>query len=201
MPKFNYFKDIPNKPTTKAKLQYIMGLLGCDLEQLPYLMGQIEVESQGFTRMYESLYYTSAARIKAVFPRLKWSCTEYVRNAVKLGDALYGDYMHRGYGALQLTWGDAHSKYFASEGRPPRDYKSEGADAVGDFYRTAGYYFNMMKPKLAYQSTIEARATMYGRLINRGINSNKNLIPLHNEERIAATRNWISICKACFDHD
>ena len=83
-----------------------------------HLVGQCAYESAGFRRRHESLYYTSAARLMAVWPGRfpsRASALPFLRSPVKLanhvyagrmgnGDAASGDgFRYRGRGWLQLT--------------------------------------------------------------------------------------------------
>lgn len=85
--------------------------------RIAHLIGQCAHESVRFTRVSESLYYTTAARIRAVWPsrfRDVDHAAEYTRNPEKLANKVYaraslgntqpGDgYRYRGRGYLQLT--------------------------------------------------------------------------------------------------
>ncbi len=83
------------------------------------LIGQIMVESAGFTRLEENLFYTSPARLVAVWPSRfgpgKRDPARYVRNPMALANLVYagklgngdeasGDgWRYRGRGLKQLT--------------------------------------------------------------------------------------------------
>lgn len=82
----------------------------------PYTLGQIAVETQGFTRLEENLTYTTVARLRAVWPsRFKSNAAAlpYVRNPQKLANRVYGGrlgntgpndgWLYRGSGCKQTT--------------------------------------------------------------------------------------------------
>lgn len=82
----------------------------------PYALGQIAVETQGFTRLEENLTYTTTARLRAVWPgRFKSdaAAAPYVRNPQKLANLVYGGrlgntgpndgWLYRGSGCKQTT--------------------------------------------------------------------------------------------------
>lgn len=194
----NFYTRLGNDNTerlTKAK-----ELLNCTDSELPFLMGQLEVESQSFTRLRENLNYSSLSRINAVFPRVRGEATgAHIMNPSALGSLLYGDVCYSGYGGIQLTWKEIHDKFFKWDNRPFKDYGEPNTDkGLRDFWRTSAYYFGLMRPKLAElplaTMSVNAIATHYGRLINRGLNSSKRVIALENAERVKATKFWIKVC-------
>jgi putative chitinase len=82
------------------------------------LVGQLMIESQGFTRLEENLFYTTPARIAAVWPSRFKSAAEaapFARNPQRLANRVYagkigngdeasGDgWRYRGRGLKQLT--------------------------------------------------------------------------------------------------
>ena len=84
-------------------------------------IAQCAHESSGFARLVESLDYSSAARLCAVWPRrfpTIDSALPYVRRPRELGDCVYGGrmgnrapgdgYLYRGRGALQITGAAAY---------------------------------------------------------------------------------------------
>lgn len=87
--------------------------------QTAVFLGHCAVESAGFTRLEESLFYTTAARVRAVWPsRFKSDDTAaaMLRNPEKLANAVYGGrlgntepgdgWLYRGSGLLQTTGKD-----------------------------------------------------------------------------------------------
>ena len=97
-------------------------------ERIAAFLAQAMIESQSFTRLEENLFYTTPARIDAVFSAVKSAeeATLYVRNPQRLANKVYanrngngdeasGDgWAFRGRGLFQLT-GRANYKA-ASEG-------------------------------------------------------------------------------------
>ena len=80
-------------------------------------IGQMAAETQGFTRLEESLYYTTISRIRAVWPsRFKSddAARPFVRNPQKLANKVYGGrygnntvndgWLFRGSGCKQTTF-------------------------------------------------------------------------------------------------
>ena len=90
-----------------------------------HLMGQLAVESAGFSRLEENLNYTTAERIAAVWPRLVRRAASLVRNPQALANSVYalkngngdeksGDgWRYRGRGLIQLT---GAANYRAAQG-------------------------------------------------------------------------------------
>jgi len=89
------------------------------LRELPDFLGQILHESVMLDRVLESLTYTTAARIRAVWPSrfpTEASAQPFVRNPQELAEAVYGGRMgnvrpgdgwrFRGRGLLQVTGRD-----------------------------------------------------------------------------------------------
>lgn len=181
----------------KERMLTAMKLLECTRDDLPFLLGQIDLESQNFKRMRENLSYSSVERIKEIFPRVASKVVQnHVRNPKMLGDLLYGDYKYCGYGGIQLTWATNHAEFFKWDNRPVGDYATTKDGEVRDFWRTAAFYFSLMKPKLASLGVLRTvnKSFHFGRLINRGINSAKDRSPLHTVERLQSTRFWIKAC-------
>lgn len=107
----------------------ISGMLSCkaDLKRLgalenerrvAHLIGQCAHESQHFRRLSENLFYTTASRIRAVWPsrfRTEAAAEPFTRNPEKLAEKVYGGrrdlgndqpgdgFRFRGRGYLQLT--------------------------------------------------------------------------------------------------
>ena len=95
-----------------------LGALGSDL-RAAHMIGQCAHESAGFTRLVESLFYSSGARIFAVFGRRHFDSIaqagQFARNQRKLANRVYASRMgngntasgdgfrYRGRGYLQLT--------------------------------------------------------------------------------------------------
>jgi len=99
--------------------------INANAARLCHFMAQVAHECGGFTIIRESLNYTTAARIKAVWPSRFASIAAalpFVRNERKLANKVYGDrlgnrdpgdgYKYRGRGFLQLT---GRSNYEAME--------------------------------------------------------------------------------------
>jgi putative chitinase len=99
-----------------------------------HFMAQMHVESLGFTRFSEGLYYTTALRLCEVWPTRfpdVASATPYLRNPEKLANQVYGGrmgntapgdgFLYRGRGLMQLT---GRANYDAAS-------KWSGLDLVG----------------------------------------------------------------------
>lgn len=101
------------------------GILDSEL-RVAHFMGQCAAETGGFTVVRESLTYTTAARLRKVWParfrnKSDSELAHLLRNPVALGDAVYrgrmgntasGDgYNYRGGGFLQTTGKAAVEKY------------------------------------------------------------------------------------------
>lgn len=89
-------------------------------EEAINLIAQICIESSYFTTIRENLYYTTAERLRRVFPsyfKSKYNPNDYLRNPVKLGNLVYGNrygnsstngYIFRGGGLIQTTFKDMY---------------------------------------------------------------------------------------------
>ena len=136
-------KAVSNTEAAKAARQ-VMATSGLSKEGQAAVLGNIQVESN-FKLKPESLYYTSAARIKQVYPLKTKGLSDsqlnsLVKNEQKLGDFVYGDmggYKYRGRGFIQLTGKANYSKYA----------QRLGVDLVGN-------------PDLALDPSIASRITL-----------------------------------------
>jgi putative chitinase len=89
---------------------------------IAYLLGQVAIESEGrkgpLSVVEEDLYYTTAERLRAVFPSLfvkgQYRADDYLRNAGALSQLRYKGY--HGRGLIQLTWLDAYRAASAALG-------------------------------------------------------------------------------------
>lgn len=121
----------------RAKREYVAALLGgiehlraagvLESElRLAHFMGQVGSETDGLTIVRESLTYTTAARLRTVWParfrnKSDADLAHLLRNPVALGDAVYGGrmgntqpgdgYAFRGGGMLQTTGKSAVLEY------------------------------------------------------------------------------------------
>lgn len=128
-----------------AKPEYVAALLGNlyllrtsgildNSYRLCHFLGQIAHETGGFTILRESLHYTSAARLRTVWParfrdKSDAELRPLIKDARRLGDAVYlgrmgntqpGDgYDYRGGGFLQTTGKEALKKYCERLGLDP----------------------------------------------------------------------------------
>lgn len=118
--------------------------------QAAHFLGQIAHESGNFSIKTESLHYSTAARIAAVWPSRfnldgtngKKNANDYTKNAQKLAEAVYagrmgntqpGDaFRYRGGGFLQLTGKDAYKSY--------AQYIKQEVDKVADLIRSDNFY-------------------------------------------------------------
>lgn len=119
-------------------------------ERAAHFLGQIAHESGDFRIKTESLYYSTASRIAAVWPSRfnldgsngKKNANDYTKNAQKLAEAVYagrmgntqpGDaFRYRGGGFLQLTGKDAYKSYAG--------YIKQEVDKTADLIRSDDYY-------------------------------------------------------------
>jgi len=73
-------------------------------------LGQLTVESEGLEKVEENLHYTTAARLREIFPSLfvqgGYRAEDYVRNPMGLSQLRYKGF--HGRGLIQLTWEDAY---------------------------------------------------------------------------------------------
>lgn len=112
-------------------------------------------ETNNYTSSTESLYYSSAGRIKAVWPSRFTSISSaepYVKNPEKLGDKVYGGRMgngvnngdglkYRGRGAIQLT-GKNNYKAFAEYIGDKNILDFPDKVSVQYFWETAFFFFD-----------------------------------------------------------
>ena len=136
-------KAVSNTEAAKAARK-VLATSGLSKEGQAAVLGNIQVESN-FKLKPESLYYSSAARIKQVYPGKTKGLSEaqlgsLVKNEQRLGDFVYGSmggYKYRGRGFIQLTGKDNYARYA----------KRLGVDLVGN-------------PDLALDPTIASRITL-----------------------------------------
>jgi len=133
------------KLAKNAKPEYVAALLGNlyllrtsgildNSYRLCHFLAQIAHETGGFTILRESLHYTSAARLRTVWParfrdKSDAELKPLIKDARRLGDAVYlgrmgntqpGDgYDYRGGGFLQTTGKEAVKKYCERLGLDP----------------------------------------------------------------------------------
>jgi putative chitinase len=93
-------------------------------------LGQLVVESEGLEKVEENLHYTTAARLREIFPSLfvqgGHRAEDYVRNAKGLSKLRYKGF--HGRGLIQLTWEDA---YVAAGQALGADFAAAARAAVG----------------------------------------------------------------------
>lgn len=129
------------------------------VQRVSAYLGTLAVESAGFTRFEENLYYTSVSRLRAVMPRgfpTDESAAPYLRNPEALANFAYGGrygntrpgdgWLYRGRCPIQLTFAD--------------NYRIEG-DALGIPL--------LQKPELAAQPEIGSRIAAHW-YVARGCN-------------------------------
>ncbi|MEI9964356.1 MAG: glycoside hydrolase family 19 protein [Caulobacteraceae bacterium] len=88
-----------------------------------HFMAQTHVESAGFTRLSEGLFYTTAERVREVWPSrfpTSVSAEPYIRNPEKLANVVYGGrlgntaagdgFRYRGRGLIQITGRDNYAR-------------------------------------------------------------------------------------------
>jgi putative chitinase len=173
-----------------------LGALSSEL-RTAHLIGQCAHESGGFTRLVESLFYSSGARIFAVFGRRHFDsiadANQFARNQQKLANRVYANRMgngntasgdgfrYRGRGYLQLT---GRSNYRVFGGRI-------GIDLVADPERTeepatawlvaASYLASRSRAgKTALEWADEDNVEMVTRIVNGGTNG------LHDRRTLTA---------------
>lgn len=136
-------KAVSNTEAAKAARK-VMATSGLSKEGQAAVLGNIQVESN-FKLKPESLYYTSADRIKQVYPGKTKGLSasqlnSLVKNEQRLGDFVYGHmggYKYRGRGFIQLTGKDNYAHYG----------KRLGVDLLGN-------------PDLALDPTVASRITL-----------------------------------------
>ncbi len=125
-------------------------------ERSAHLLGQASHESGGFTRVCESLYYSSPDRIRKVWPtRFKTvsDAEPYARNPKALADKVYSNRMGNGEnegsvfigrGFLQLTGKDNY-RSFASDMRLPEVMTDPSLIETDYAFETAYWFFEKNK--------------------------------------------------------
>jgi len=129
---------------------------GLSTERSAHLLGQASHESGGFTRVCESLYYSSPDRIRKVWPsRFKTvsDAEPYARNPKALADKVYSNRMGNGEnegsvfigrGFLQLTGKDNY-RSFASDMRLPEVMTDPSLIETDYAFETAYWFFEKNK--------------------------------------------------------
>lgn len=96
--------------------------------RLAHFLAQCFHETGGLTVLVENLHYTTAARLKEVWPTRYPGTKAYLRNPLGLGVFVYGGrmgnrpapaddgYRYRGRGSMQMTGLDAYRRYSARLG-------------------------------------------------------------------------------------
>lgn len=129
---------------------------GLSAERSAHLLGQASHESGGFTRVCESLYYSSPDRIRKVWPtRFKTvaDAEPYARNPKALADKVYSNRMGNGEnegsvfigrGFLQLTGKDNY-RSFAADMRLPEVMTDPSLIETDYAFETAYWFFEKNK--------------------------------------------------------
>ena len=129
---------------------------GLSAERSAHLLGQSSHESGGFRRVCESLYYSSADRIRKVWPS-RFPTVEdaqpYARNPKALADKVYSNRMGNGEnegsvfigrGFLQLTGKDNY-RSFAADMRLPEVMTDPSLIETDYAFETAYWFFEKNK--------------------------------------------------------
>lgn len=129
---------------------------GLSAERSAHLLGQASHESGGFKRVCESLYYSSADRIRKVwpsrFPTIE-DAQPYARNPKALADKVYSNRMGNGEnegsvfigrGFLQLTGKDNY-RSFAADMRLPEVMTDPSLIETDYAFETAYWFFEKNK--------------------------------------------------------
>ena len=149
-----------------------------------HLIGQCAHESMGFTRLVESLYFTTPERLMAVWPRRFASpavARVFTRNPERLANHVYGGRMgntrpgdgwrYRGRGYLQLT-GRANYRRFGArigidlEASPERAAEPEIAWLIAASYLAT----RSRSGKTALEWADADNVEMVTRIVNGGLN-------------------------------
>lgn len=150
------------------------------------LIGQCAHESTQFTRVQESLYYTTESRLMAIFGRYFRTgpkASDYLRNSEKLANLVYanrmgngppasGDgYHYRGRGYIQLTGRSNYASFGRKIGidliaNPDLATKPQTAWSIAAAY-LAG---RKRAGKTAFQWADEDNVEMVTRIVNGGTN-------------------------------
>lgn len=136
-------------------------------------VAQCRVESANFTRLEESLWYTTAERIRSVFPTRVQSLADaatLVRNPQALANRVYagrlgnrdeasGDgFVFRGRGILQLTGRDNYADASVSLARPYIDFPALVA-LPPDACLTAAWFWSARKLNLLADAALDDEIT------------------------------------------
>lgn len=130
-------------------------------EETAHFFGQTDVETGGFKKGSESLYYTTVAGLRSTFyspfkDKSDAFVSQYLRNSEKCANYVYanrmgngneasGDgYKFRGRSAVQLTGRDNYTE-FAKSICDPRVLEQPNLLAEEYFFEGALYYFNKNK--------------------------------------------------------
>jgi putative chitinase len=152
-----------------------------------HLIGQCAHESGGFTRLVESLYYSSGARIFAVFGPRHFNgiaqANRFARNQQKLanrvyasrmgnGDTASGDgFRYRGRGYLQLTGRSNYRIFGARAGIDLEADPERAAEPATAWAIAASYLANRSRAgKSALAWADEDNVEMVTRIVNGGSN-------------------------------
>jgi putative chitinase len=181
--------DAPDSAVDGLKLveDAIAGLRALDNERrAAHMIGQCAHESLRFTRVAESLFYTSAGRLMEVFGRRfknEAHAAKFLRDAEKLANHVYanrngngplrsGDgFRFRGRGYLQLT---GRSNYRIAGERIGIDLEAEPekvAEPATAWLIAASYLANRKRRgKTAFQWADENNVEAVTRIVNGGLN-------------------------------
>ena len=153
---------------------------GLSAERSAHLLGQASHESGGFKRVCESLYYSSADRIRKVWPsrfRTVEDAQPYARNPKALADKVYSNRMGNGEnegsvfigrGFLQLTGKDNY-RSFAADMRLPEVMTDPSLIETDYAFETAYWFFEKNKLfKIADEGVDKDTIEKITKLVNGG---------------------------------
>ncbi|HUS53533.1 MAG TPA: peptidoglycan-binding protein [Thermohalobaculum sp.] len=153
--------------------------------RVAHLVGQCAHESGGFTRRVESLYYSSGARIFAVFGRKYFGsfghAGQFARNQQKLANRVYANRMgngdtrsgdgfrFRGRGYLQLTGRDNYRIFGKRIGIDIEAEPERAADPETAWRIAACYLANRSRSgRTAFEWADQNNVEMVTRIVNGG---------------------------------